>query len=291
MKRDIDHLVARIAPDPGPGMTTGARELLREITTDAPYTAGSVVRTRSRLLRRRFAVPLIAAFAACAVAVSWLLPGVLGPHAANALDIRREDGYYVITVKQLFADPARYAKELRDRGLNVSLTVKPVSPGLVGSVMPPFDQRYNGLTNEEIARRKDLISPITRPGGCEDSWSCAIGLKIPVGYRGKASVMLGRKGRPRERFLAFGQLNNLGEPLQCEAFVNRTVGEVRSMLSRRGVVIGVFAVPLKGPRSDVPASWHVHEGWLTEPGKALLVAAPGRNPHPWPFSKDCPARH
>ena len=120
MKRDIDRLVAGIAPDPGPGMTTGARELLREITTDAPYPARSVVRTRSRLLRRRFTGPLIAAFAACTVAVSWLLPGVLG-NPASALQDSFSDG--------LLEGPCYTRPEIW-RGREVPATV----------VKPPFVQ-------------------------------------------------------------------------------------------------------------------------------------------------------
>jgi hypothetical protein len=291
MKRDIDGLITQIAPDPGPGPTAGARELFDEITaTDAKAAVPETAPHAARRIRRRFAPPLVAVLAAAAVAVSWLLPGGLGvgPRPASALDIRQEGGYYVVTVKQLFADPQRYEAELRSRGLDISLTVEPVSPGMEGMVAPPFDQRYNGLSFEQIARRKDLISSIQRPGACAASFRCTIGLKVPVGYKGKAHIMLGRKGRPGERFHAFGMLNNPGEPLQCVTYVNKTVAEVRPMLAAGHVTIATFAVPLKGSRTWVPGDWYVHEGWLTQPGKALLVAAPTRNLTPSPMRESCP---
>jgi hypothetical protein len=284
VKHDIDRLVAGIAPAAGPGMTEGARELFEEIL--AGESSGAPAGRR----RWRLALPLVAVLTGAAVAVGWLLPGGLGPRPASALDIRRESGNYVITVKRLFAAPERYEAELRARGIDISLTVEPVSPSLVGTIAPPFDKRYDGLSPGQIAQRRDLISSIERPGGCAGRLTCVIGLRVPVGYRGKARIMLGREGRPGERFHAFGQLNNPGEPLQCVALTDRTVADVRAMLSARNIRIGVFAVPLRGTRASVPTSWYVHEGWLTQPGAALLVAAPDRDRTPFPLDDRCPKR-
>jgi hypothetical protein len=287
MKQDIDRLIAEIAPDPGPGLTDGARELLNEITA-LPVPPGRPVRRR----RQRVVLPLVAALAMTVVVLSWILPGLGTRPASAALDIRREGGYYVVTVRDLFADPKLYQAQLRAKQLDITLRVVPVSPSLVGAVFPPFDKRYDGLTFEEMARRPDLIAPIHSPGTCTFEARCTIGVKVPVGYRGHADIRLGRKGRPGERYRGFGQLDNPGEPLQCENFVNKTFDQVRAMLRARGVTIATIDVPLRGTWPSVPGYWYVHEGWLSEQGKAVVVAAPTPNPTPLPpADSGCPAHH
>jgi hypothetical protein len=303
MKSQVDRLVAGIAPDAGPGLTPGALELFEEIATgsatspEPAATTDAAVHSRrswsfpGRARRWRSILPLAAGLAVVAIVATWMLPSAfgLGPRpAAAALDIKQESGYYVITVKDLFADPKLYQSQLRAKGLDISLEVQPVSPSVVGSIFPPFDMRYNGLSFEELTRRKDLISPIQRPGACAESLSCTIGLRVPVDYRGKAVIELGRKARQKERYRAWGVINNPGEPLQCVGYVNKSVDQVRAMLAERGVTIGRFAVPLRGLWPSVPGSWFVHEGWLSEQGKALLVAAPTRIRTPFPMSESCP---
>jgi hypothetical protein len=284
MKQDIDRLIVGIAPDPGPGLTGGARDLLAEITALPVPTAAPVRRWRPRI-----ALPLVAALAMTAVALSWILPGLGTRPASAALDIRREGGYYVVTVRDIFASPQLYQAQLRSKHLDITLRVVPVSPSVEGGIFPQFEKRYIGLTSEEITRRPDLIAPIHTPGACTFEPRCTIGVKIPVGYQGHADIRLGRKGRPRERYEGFGQLSNPGEPLQCRKFVNKTFDQVRAMLGARGVTITVIYVPLRGVRPSVPGSWYVHEGWLSEQGKAVVVAAPTPNPTPFPLpDSGCP---
>ncbi|RFS83479.1 hypothetical protein D0T12_20765 [Actinomadura spongiicola] len=280
----LDEILKHVEPVRAvPPMGEGARELLDEITATPRETA----RTRRRVPRavawwprRRFTVMSAAGLAAVAVAVSWVVPGFFGPAPAAALDIRKEGGYYVVTVTDAFADAERYQAQLRGAGLDVELRVEPVSPSLVGTVFEPYDPRKNGLSAAELSRRDDLVQSIESPGRCAASRRCTIGVRVPVGYRaykgpehrGPARIMLGRRARPGERHIGFAPLDNPGEPLQCTRFVNRTVGEVRAMLRAHGVTVARFAVPLRGARSSVPVSWYVHGGWLTEPGKALLIA-------------------
>src|SRR5262245_17582003 len=114
----LDDLVRSIAPDPGPGMTPGAGELMREIAA-RPRTRPHRSR-RSRLARA----------AGLAALLTWTLP-LTGP-AAAALDVARDGDYYVVTVKNLFAEPAAYARQLRVWGLHVQLEVVPAAPRRVG---------------------------------------------------------------------------------------------------------------------------------------------------------------
>ncbi|MEU8798899.1 hypothetical protein [Spirillospora sp. NPDC048819] len=275
-----------------PPMGAGSSELLHEITATpretarrSPWTSAptilprAVARLRLRL-RLRLTVPLVAGLAAVAVLTSWFLPGStgLGPEPAAALDIRKEGGYYIITVKDAFADPERYQRQLGDLGLDISLEVQPVSPGLEGTIFTPYDPRTNRLAPPEQVHPADgLIHPIERPGDCARATRCTIGLRIPVDFRpnpdwqSMPTISLGRKARPGERYKGFGPLNNPGEPLECRQLINKTVDQVRAMLLERGVTVGTFAVPGRGSRSWAPGSWYVATGWLSEPGKAVLV--------------------
>jgi len=274
---DIKRLVASSAPvlDPPPALTAGARELLTEITA-LPVP---------RRPHRRLLLPLLAGLTAVATLVSWLLSSVIGgPADASALDIHRSGGFYDVTVKQLFAEPQQYQKELRHRGLPIELRVVPVSPSAVGMVFP-FEKSYNGLSEEQISRRNDLIQPITRPGSC--FIECTIGIRIPVGLREQARIELGRPGRPGEKLIGFGRLDNPGEPLQCVPFVNHRVGEVRTLLAQRRLSVVRYAIPLKGSRTSVPDSWYVQDGWLVETDKVLLVAASTPVAQTAPTPHDC----
>jgi hypothetical protein len=272
----------------------GSRELLEEVMA-TQRGARPVVGCRRAYLRpiRRWPIALsvTAGLAAAVMAVSWLLPAALGlgPRpAAAALDIEQRDGYYVIKVNDLFAAPERYQAQLRASGLDIRLRLMPASPSVEGSILAD-DQRNIGLSNEEIARRKDLISPIQPPGGCVDRIECPIGVKVPVDFEGRADIVLGRKARPGELYKQMGRLDVNGEPLHCVAYVNKTVTQVRELLRQRGLTIGkIVDASMHRERSSTPGSWYVHEGWPLSPGTAQLAAGPTRAAHAPPLGADCP---
>jgi hypothetical protein len=263
MKHDIDRVIAELAPVPCPGMTPGARELLQEIKAVPAVQPRGV---RSRRLPWRFAAPLVAAVAAVTLAVSWVVPDTLGfgsRPAAAALDIKREGDFYVITVKDLFADPEHYQAQLRNRGLDVMLKVSPATPSMEGVSMP-----WEGDGPSES------IQAIEKPGDCFFlARTCTIGFKIPVGYTGKASISLGRRARPGERYSVLAPIDAPGEPLYCVAYARKSVDEVRRLLNERGVTEIGFATAKKTVDS-VPGSWFVHEGVLSAPDRALLLVGP-----------------
>jgi hypothetical protein len=209
------------------------------------------------------------------MALTWLLPGAFGlgsRPASAALDIKRQGDYYVITVKDLFADPARYQAQLRGRGLNISLKLVPMTPGAEGR---PFvwDPKEDGLTEADVRLRKNLITTIGRPARCDRPRGCAIGLKIPVGYSGSAVIYLGREARPGESYQDPLELNAVGGPLHCIDYTKKTVDRVRVLLREHGVPTVAF-VDGHGTRTSVPGSWYVHDGVLSGPGRALLLVAP-----------------
>jgi hypothetical protein len=125
------------------------------------------------------------------------------------------------SVKDLFANPARYQDQLKAHGLNIALRLTPVTPASVGQ---PFvlDPKQNGLTDAQERLRKDLITTTHHPGHCAKPLGCAIGLKIPVGYNGRAVIYLGRQARPGESYQDPPELDAPDGPLHCVAWLRKT---------------------------------------------------------------------
>ncbi|WP_431894329.1 hypothetical protein [Nonomuraea sp. bgisy101] len=269
MNADVDRVVAHLAPDQGPGMSEGARQLMREIMEGDPAPLARPAARRGALGRwPKLAV--IGVLAATAVGVSWVGPSGLGlgPAPVAALDIKQEDGYYVITVKDLYADPDRYAAQLEAVGLDVSIRVEPVTAAFEGQVFPTSGERY--VTE---------FKSIEAPGTCDKTGGCPVGLKIPIDFEGSADVRLGRPAQPGEKYRSITSWDARGEPMHCAPYMNKPVSEVRELLRQRGISIEEFTVSdpndekVTGDhemKDSVPDSYLVHGGTLTEPGKAMV---------------------
>ncbi|GAA0925331.1 hypothetical protein [Nonomuraea longicatena] len=276
MRNDIDSLVARIAPDPGPGHTPLAGELLNEITS-APVAETRSVPRRRRYLR--LAAPVLAAAAAVATFA------VIQAPAAAALDIERVDGYHVITVKDLMADPSVYESELKARGLDITLTVTPTSANLAGSIFVMTDD-LDPLRSGEPVAAKGTITAISAPGPCHRFGGCPTGLKVPLDFEGKAEVILGRQAEAGEKYAMPPGIGMFGEPLYCVDYVNKNVADVNTLLRGRGVE-PQFTVSGQQPQSAAPDDWYVHDGVMSAEGKALLLVGPDPNDKPKPVDVSC----
>ncbi|MCT9930854.1 hypothetical protein N5079_11555 [Planotetraspora sp. A-T 1434] len=277
---DLYRLVARIAPDPGPGLTPIARELLEEIVS-APAPRNPLMSRLKGFLRSRPRLAVAAApLTPVLLVVGWLLPGTAGLGAAPAsaaLDIKRQGDHYVVMVKDLSADPAMYQRELRERGLDVEVRVEPVAPPSVGEAHA-FDGTRDG----------HLITAIAAPGTCRPFASCAIGFRIPVTFRGHATVYLGRMARPGERYGILTAIDLPGEPFHCVDYVNKTVTEVMPMLVARGVRPEFTSYATRGTRPSAPGDWYVYGGFMTAAGQAVITVNRTPNPSPRPKDAFCP---
>ncbi|MFC7730349.1 hypothetical protein [Actinomadura keratinilytica] len=127
----INELVAGLArahddraADPA---SPGARALLAAITAE-PRTAARPRRRRYG----RYAAGLIAATAVAAGAVVALDisgPGPVRGYANAAVEIRRTDDTYKVHVKNVYADQRQFREAFARLGLDVTLSIVPVSPG------------------------------------------------------------------------------------------------------------------------------------------------------------------
>ncbi|MEU7941153.1 hypothetical protein [Microbispora bryophytorum] len=282
---DLHRLVAGIAPAPGPGMTPAALDLLEEIVSgpvpaDRRRVRAAVTGAAGTILRSRRLVPAIVSLTAVLLAVGWLVPGAagLGPAPASAaLDIRPEGDHYVVKVRDLFAAPAMYQRELRERGLDVEVRLVPVSPASAGQVF-----YLDGTTD------RSAITAIEKPGECAHFGGCPIGFRIPVRFRGHATVYLGRAARAGERYGILESFDLEGQPFHCVDYVNKTVAQVLPLLRARGLRAEFTSYITKGPRPTAPADWYVHGGVMVADGQALVLVNPTPNPQPRPTDAFCP---
>ncbi|MFC7647357.1 hypothetical protein ACFQX6_47710 [Streptosporangium lutulentum] len=232
-------------------------------------------------LRRRRRPLLALPIAVGALAAAATVPFAFAPASASALDIKEEDGYYLIEVKDLLATPEVYDKQLRDAGLDVKLRLLPASPGLVGSL--------SSATRAENPAKPDGIEVIDRSGDCEP-FRCSIGIKVRKDFTGSAEIFLGREARPGEKYQAITGFDVPGAPMHCVPFRNKPVGEVRALLKDRGLDIQEFTIT--GPtrwegtardeevetKASVPDSMHVVDGYLTMAARRRSWSATWRCP-------------
>ncbi|MEW1844004.1 hypothetical protein AB0392_39170 [Nonomuraea angiospora] len=271
---EIDRLVAGIAPDPGPGTTPIARELFEEITS-VPVPE----RRRSWFAlsrpRRWAVVPVLATLAAL------LSFGVAQAPASAALDIELVDDHYVITVKDLLAEPEVYQRELRARGLDITLDLVPTSASLTGQIVVINDM--DRLRSGNPVPGDGPITTIDAPGQCERFAGCPVGLKVPVDFDKKAEVTLGRRALPGERYKMPPGIALPGEPLHCVDYVNKSVAEISALLRERGVTPS-YIQHGKRAAPSAPGDWYVHDGVMSADGQALLLVgaepSPQRSPSP-----------
>jgi hypothetical protein len=273
---DLDRLVASLAPDAGPGMTPIARELLEEITASpvtahsvaAPSATASPAPAQGRASRRRRAWLTVPALAALATLLSF---GVAQAPASAALDIRLVDGAYVITVKDLMAEPEVYQRELKARGLDITLEVVATSASQVGQIFVLHD--LDRLRAGQAVPGEGPITTIDAPGSCARPHGCPIGVKVPADFDKKAQITLGRPARPGEKYRMPPGVARPGEPLHCVPYVNKSVAEVGAMLRERGVT-PTYVADWQRAQPSAPADWYVHDGVMSADGEALLLVAP-----------------
>ncbi|MFI7444886.1 hypothetical protein [Nonomuraea indica] len=255
----IDRLVAAIDPAPyAPEQGQDARELFHEIVA-------TPVKARRRV-RWPVVIPVAAVLAAAAVmgvaVIPTGAPSGIAPTAALAFQRSGDD--WVVTVKDLYADPERFASEFRARGLDIRLSIAPGSPSTVGHV--------TGGENSEGARIEEESVECESPGG-----RCVVSFRIPGDFKGSAQIWFARPARPGERYESAGDADATGELLHCAPFRGMTVDEVRAVLAERDGSIEEFRVGKRSDRTQqVPGNWFVSDAVPTAPGQVLVWAQPDR---------------
>ncbi|MFI6300072.1 hypothetical protein ACIBEJ_51365 [Nonomuraea sp. NPDC050790] len=255
----IGRMVAAIDPAPHtPEQGQGARELLHEIVA-TPVKA-------PRRARWPVVIPVAAVLAAAAVLGVAFLPAdaPTGIAPSAALAFQRSGDDWVVTVKDLYADPERFASEFKARGLDIRLSITPGSPSTAGHV--------TGGEYSEEARIEEESVECESPGG-----RCAVSFRIPADFKGSAAIWFARPARPGERYESAGDVDATGELLHCVPYRGMTVDEVRAVLAERDGSIEEFRVGKRSDRAQqVPGGWFVKDAVPTAPGQVLVWAQPDR---------------
>jgi hypothetical protein len=237
----------------GQASGAGARALFAEITarepgSDAdPRSARAAAGPARRPARRRLApaAVAVAGLAAAAVAGPALL-GERGPatsYASAAIDIELRGDTYVATIKDPYADHTKYTEGFRAVGLQVNLEVVPASPSRVGKIA---GLRLSGPP----AGNGGSIDAGTTPEGCTFGQDgCAMTVSVPRDWTGWARIEVGRAARPGERYGNLRPATSRGEMLEGYPAYEKTVGEVRAELRRRGLK-AVFQILLPNPGGE-----------------------------------------
>jgi len=282
-----DAEAARLAP--AATMAALADEIMNSATAplaDGPLPAGRPVRrggTGPARLRKRLliGVPVAAALAVAGlIATSLGAPGqhvgpvAVGPPKAEAaaLSFTRQGGYINVIVRNPVADPKRYRAEFAAHHLNISLTLVPASPSVVGT-----------LVEESVSAGSAAwqLTPITAKGRCFTGGGgnvCPVGVRVPIDFRGTVSLVFGRAARPGEQYESAAQADGPGEAMHGLHYQGKTVAAVLAMLAKRGITVPQWRVQRAGQcymevRRSVPGTWLVYNAVPWAPGQVLLWAA------------------
>lgn len=302
MNHDIDPLIGRLAP------VTDARaaELLTDET--AADLAGRILTAPAeaaepavepaaprRRARRRLTVglPLLATGVAAAAVAAALVtqsggsgdpgrgPGRPAPSGsthgrvqlAAALSFTPKGGHIDVRIRDPYADPARYKQEFAAHGLHVSLSLVPVSPSIVGTVV---------MEDTSEGTRPGDVSEIRVKGACEVASGgddCTVGVRIRKGYTGTATIVFGRAARHGEQYESSAQATARGEAMHGMTYRGRHVSEVLAALAKRKVTVPEYRV-MVGNESQVrrpgqvPGNWYVHDAVPWADGQVMLFVGP-----------------
>ncbi|GAA1625933.1 hypothetical protein GCM10009733_023250 [Nonomuraea maheshkhaliensis] len=218
--------------------------LRREVPLPTP---DALIAQEERLLTAMAAVPPAGRGRRGAVVVTGLLAAaaltavaVLGPalisgyglptaYANSAIAIELRGDEYVATIKDPFADHARYTEAFRALGLDVALDLRPASPSGVGKV---FRLGFSGTTE------KDRIGGGLEPEGCSYGRpGCALTVTVSKGFSGRGVLYLGRPARAAEPYENNATAGAKGEALEGYDPDGRTVAEVLAETRERGLEV------------------------------------------------------
>jgi len=214
---DERDLTARLAVLGGAIPVPGPSELGRMARA---ATIGDTGRRRSHV-RLRMGIAALAV--AALVAAVFAIEGVVGRPAPAAAGVRfsHRGGFIVARITDPAASAAALQAAFAKHGLDIHLSLLPVSPSLVGTVIY-IGENGNGITAIQGGRC------VTGGGGCP------IGLRIPSRYRGEAYISLGRAANGDEAYDSTASAFAPGEPFHCSGLIGAPVRAARRAFAARG---------------------------------------------------------
>jgi len=225
--------------------------------------------------RRGPARPRLLLAAACTL----LIAGVVGATLVNrpdqdqpqALSFTPHGDKIVVRVVDLNADPKRYNAEFKKMGLDIKLTVVPVSPPFVGQMVSFSGRSEHDMNQLNRLEPGELCNGTLNASdpGCQD------GLEVPKNYDGHTEIQFGRAAKPGEMYQHMsGSATEKGEALAGLKIRNKTVAEVLPLVEARGVKVDFRTATDAKPSESVPGTWYVHDATSYVSGLVSLFVGP-----------------
>jgi hypothetical protein len=192
-------------------------------------------------------------------------PVPVGPPAAQALSFTTRNGYITVIVRNPEADPARYNAEFAAHHLNITLSLVPASPSIVGTLVE-FDEPAGG----------PRLIPIIARGRCHTGGggsACPVGVRVPLGFRGQGHLTFGRAARPGEQYESTAAATAPGEIMHGMSFQGQTVARVLAQLAARQATVPVFNAAGR-LLHHVPGGWFVYDASPWAPQQVMLSVGP-----------------
>ena len=186
-----------------------------------------------------------------------------------ALSFTEKGGYLTVRVKDPVADPARYKKEFAAHGLDVELSLAPVSPKKAGTVV--------FLEDDGDGR----VKTITAPGRC-GTVTCGVGVRIPLRYKAHVKVVFGQAARQGQHY-DIGPGDTPGEGVGLSDVRGRRVADVLAEARRRHIGGIEYRYehngtdrpyPMGVPADKVRSDWYVHNALAGTHGSVVLFVGP-----------------
>jgi hypothetical protein len=254
---------------------------LAERITGMPLSAAADSRGRAGQLlsgrpgrRLLIGVPVAAVLTVAVLAAALMAgtgragPATKGRHAnaAALLSFTRRGGYIDVIVRNPLADAKRYRAEFARYHLDISLSLVPASPSLVGT-----------LVYESASADSNAVQPITAVGKCFTGGGgnvCPVGVRVQLGFRGAATLVFGRAARPGEPYETTAPASAPGEVMHGLNYVGKTVAQVLAMLAPRHVAVNHYMIQQTQcsivSRKTVPGDLHVQGADPWEAGQVVL---------------------
>lgn len=172
---------------------------------------------------------------------------------AAAVELTRRTTYYEARIVDPHAAQERFKAAFARYGLHIQVTLVPVSPHVVGTIVGENEDESAQQSESEGRGIKTIDDPACRTGSGVD---CSIGRRIPLSFKGQAGFCIGRKAEPGEPYVTASRQD------VPRGLSGVTVAQAEATLTRKGLRVAMSNVYWPGfgtslPRSRISSRWKV----------------------------------
>jgi len=251
-----------------------ARALFDDVTAVPPGRAARPARARRRMIMGAVAATAVAG--AAVIASTDHSGGYSDARLAATVQITRRPTYYEARIVDPRADQKILKAAFAKYGLDITATLLPASPHIVGTIVFQDEDEAAQRSESEGVGIKMIYE---RTCHTASGAGCSIGLRVPLKFSGRAVIGIGRKAEPGEPYATTSSADithGLGD---------MTVARAEKALARKGLRVGRYNVywPQWGtslPRARIPSNWRVGANADPYSPGTVLLAIDAQGPMP-----------